>query len=384
MAAASNTLMPGPVVSSSGSISLDWSLLARPQADGYDTRVFLQMAGILPTVTADSPSCFSGAVRLLSSLPHSNLMPDFCVPAPTDHPNIETACQLVGLWPDAFSQCQAVFDSFTPLLDIRTATAEAGSVSSSYKFRSVAATVNQPSWLAGALLRELAYHKLCILEGGHSRADRIIQNSGDQTWQLDPESAPQSLTAIFGSYYAVLHVATLDIAIWKDGNLPAVIDVSERRLTQSLPRLKSARNLLKEYAKADPHGTNFLRGCEEWLDSLLVAYRGATSEAPTGDPGNRESRLRPRRVPGIMESSVLDELLLYVPHRDLAVSLNESARAVLELCDGRSSIAEIAFKIGQDLDVLESEESVALMAGVMSAVRQLRTLGVLSSHDESI
>jgi hypothetical protein len=82
---------------------------------------------------------------------------------------------------------------------------------------------------------------------------------------------------------------------------------------------------------------------------------------------------KPRRREGIEAHSVLDELVLYVPGQELGVSLNPSARAVWELCDGQRTLAEISQELGQDVGCPGDD----LLADVEAAVRQLSELGLV-------
>jgi hypothetical protein len=82
---------------------------------------------------------------------------------------------------------------------------------------------------------------------------------------------------------------------------------------------------------------------------------------------------KPRRREGIEAHSVWDELVLYVPGRELGVSLNRSARAIWELCDGRRTLAEISQELARDLGCPDDE----LLADVGAAVRQFSELGLV-------
>ncbi len=76
---------------------------------------------------------------------------------------------------------------------------------------------------------------------------------------------------------------------------------------------------------------------------------------------------------GIEALSLPDELVLYLPGRELVVSLNHSAAAVWELCDGQTTITEISRELGLVLGRPDSE----LLAEVTAAVRQLAELGLV-------
>ena len=85
---------------------------------------------------------------------------------------------------------------------------------------------------------------------------------------------------------------------------------------------------------------------------------------------------RPRQVAGIVTSEVLDELVAYSPATSQAVSLNPSARAIWELCDGTRTVdeicAELAEAAGASVEVLRAD--------VTSTLDRFRELGLVR-HD---
>jgi hypothetical protein len=86
---------------------------------------------------------------------------------------------------------------------------------------------------------------------------------------------------------------------------------------------------------------------------------------------------RPRRAAGVVACDVRDGLLVYAPDRELAFSLNRSARAVWESCDGRTT-EEIAAALSRQVGVGPE----VLFDDVAAAVRQLQDLGLLEPAGE--
>ena len=83
---------------------------------------------------------------------------------------------------------------------------------------------------------------------------------------------------------------------------------------------------------------------------------------------------KPRRREGIEVHGVQDELVLYVPGREVGVSLNRSARAIWELCDGQRTLAEISQELGQEVGCPGDD----LLADVEAAVKQLSELDLVA------
>ncbi|MBX7170093.1 MAG: PqqD family protein [Pyrinomonadaceae bacterium] len=71
-----------------------------------------------------------------------------------------------------------------------------------------------------------------------------------------------------------------------------------------------------------------------------------------------------------------DEVLLYDFNSNRAYCLNETSAVVWELCDGKSSVADINQKLSQKLNQQTSEELVWL------ALDQLKKEKLLSNHEE--
>jgi hypothetical protein len=85
---------------------------------------------------------------------------------------------------------------------------------------------------------------------------------------------------------------------------------------------------------------------------------------------------RPRRK-ALKEHQVWDEILLYAPEQDAAFSLNSSAKAIWELCDGRRSLADICQLLGERFDC----PSDTLLSDVKNAILQLQKLGLVELEE---
>ena len=79
----------------------------------------------------------------------------------------------------------------------------------------------------------------------------------------------------------------------------------------------------------------------------------------------------------VLQSSVLDELVLYSPEQGMGVSLNRSAAAIWELCDGLRSTYEICRELA-DVTKRPVDE---LLPDVQAAVLKLCDLKVLTWNE---
>jgi coenzyme PQQ biosynthesis protein PqqD len=73
-----------------------------------------------------------------------------------------------------------------------------------------------------------------------------------------------------------------------------------------------------------------------------------------------------------------NDVLLYTPELAKAFSLNHSAQAVWDLCDGQRSLVEISQELARRYDAAPE----ALLADVQKTVAQLRDLGLLEASPE--
>ncbi len=89
---------------------------------------------------------------------------------------------------------------------------------------------------------------------------------------------------------------------------------------------------------------------------------------------------QPCQLFGIKEYSILDESVLYCPEREMAFSLNSSAKAIWKLCDGRHTIFEISKKIDQRFGCSGTE----LLSDVKTSIMKLLMLGLLEMREVSV
>ncbi len=82
---------------------------------------------------------------------------------------------------------------------------------------------------------------------------------------------------------------------------------------------------------------------------------------------------RPCRRNGIQGHILLDEIVLYYPEREMAFSLNSSAKAIWELCDGSNTIVEISQKLSKRFACSAAE----LLSDVTTVITKLQKLSLL-------
>jgi hypothetical protein len=379
---------------------VDWRRLAQPQADQYDSHVTLAFArrrGYVRPPRRRGPDLFAGAVALCPS----HQFPPPCVPAPADHPGMRRGAEALRLWPVGFQQVQLLVDSVSAFVDGTTSEdLVVGCMSGPGPtgFGSVAATVNHPVGFAEAIVHEMAHHKLRALGVQVEVAEGLLTNPPGQLFKSPIRyDRLRPMTAVLHAQYSYTYVAALDVAIVRAAREPARDrHVAEGSLAVILPKLEFGLGILRAHAETDRAGSEFLAGLYAWTDRVLAeghdilrtfkisprpfvhplddaaAVELGSPAAVSAGPPVVDSDPLPHRTADLVACELRDELLVYAPTRDLAFSLNRSARAVWELCEDRT-VREIAEVLGRRLGL----SSDALLPDVAHTVRRFQELGLL-------
>jgi hypothetical protein len=83
--------------------------------------------------------------------------------------------------------------------------------------------------------------------------------------------------------------------------------------------------------------------------------------------------VRPFRLGSVNDYGLEDEVLLYSSRSERVFSLNSSAKAIWELCDGSHTIIEIGQELGQRLGCSGDE----LLDDIINAISEFRKHGLL-------
>ena len=93
------------------------------------------------------------------------------------------------------------------------------------------------------------------------------------------------------------------------------------------------------------------------------------------------TNIRPRQVENVVLHVLEDEMVLYAPSSEVVLAVNNSARAVWELCDGSNTILEISNLLGERIDQPGGESFDSLLSDVGSAVFQFHQYGYLTFEE---
>jgi HEXXH motif-containing protein len=263
--------------------TIDWSRMAVPQDDGYDSEVTLMLAeagtaGRPPyrRRPADGAALLFDGIVSVREAPPNGLMNERIVPAPVDHPNLTAAAGNLARWPAACAQFKRLTDTIYPYTDPaesgHAAAWTLGSSSHSYEeeFGAVHVTVDCPLGLAQALIHEMAHHKLRALGVSVESAGRLIANHPDQRFASPVRKDKlRPMTAVFHAQYSFIHMTALDLHM-----LAAEPDEGNQRrimmlLARNVPRMEAGFTEIDRSIETDDAGRRFVQAFMDWSRRVL-------------------------------------------------------------------------------------------------------------------
>lgn len=381
--------------------SVDWKRIAEPQDDQYDSNIILQHAGGKNKYASrddeEKTFSFDGKVAIIHD---SDLMPSNCIAAPLDHPNIEKACNLIRLWPSAFIQCQLLLDFVSVFIDTQMPfSGTYGSICGPGKrgFGSIVSTINSDIGFAEAIVHEMAHHKLMALGIQFESANQLFTNIPAQKFRSPIRfDCLRPIPAIFHAQYSYTYISALDVEIINaQEDNETNFRIAKNSLSVNIPKLEFGYKIIKEYADVDDHGADFLNGYFSWFSRVLkesykifdhfqivpnefvhpIKVEDAVEDS--ADIPNF-SYAKPCQLKDIEEHCLGDEVILYSLTREVALSLNSSAKSIWKLCDGRRNISEIS----EELSLHFGCSCEDLIPDVESAITELVKLDFLDLKGE--
>jgi hypothetical protein len=253
-------------------MDIDWSLVAEPQLDGYDSEVALTrllargVARYRPP--GNAPTIFDGAVAV-RPLEGPYLSMEGFSSAPPEDKRIHLAEYYVRQWPAAFQQFKYLMYSFYPLHDLTGSRLPSGKGSISHSFQShigtMCATVVDPVCLAEAFVHEMAHNKL--------RALGIMVESAQELITNDPKDlypspiligTPRPMTAVFHAEYSFIYVTKLNLMMLAADPGGETKRYIMQLLRNNVSRMKPGLRLIQDSIEVDSNGRLFVDGFINW------------------------------------------------------------------------------------------------------------------------
>lgn len=263
-------------------MDFDWSRVAEPQPDQYDTEVALERlrrrgnSRPRPPL-GDTPTIFDGAVAV-RPLEGPYLGMGFSS-APLEDERIGLAESYVRQWPVVFQQFKSLIYAFYPLRDLsgtRIRPGQKGYASHSFESHigTLSASIEDPIGTAEAFVHEMAHNKLRSLGIMFESTQGFIAND-PQDLYLSPIriGVLRPMTAVFHAEYSFIYVIQLYLML-----LAADPEEATRRYLLSLlrnlmPRMEEGFQVIAANIQVDSIGRPFVEGFMDWAGRALAEGR---------------------------------------------------------------------------------------------------------------
>ncbi len=264
--------------------SIDWSRMAAPQNDGYDTEMTLRLAENGRTALRPLPyrrRPLDGAVSFcdgrvaIRPAREGGMLSDRIVPASLDHPNVAKGGALLARWPEAYAQFVQLVDTVYPYTDPAQASlgeAALGSSSHSYEeeFGSVHATVDDALGFAQALIHEMSHQKLRALGVSIETAERLITNDPSQQFESPiRKDRKRPMPAVLHAQYSFIHVTALDLHMLDTAEGERERQCILMLLARNVPRMHEGYAEVSRNIKTDAAGRLFLDAFMNWSEEVM-------------------------------------------------------------------------------------------------------------------
>jgi HEXXH motif-containing protein len=269
---------------------IDWSRVAEPQPDQYDTGVTLarlqELRGPEAIPPRDGPTLFDGAV-VVRPAEGPYLRVEGMSAAPVDDERILAGERYVRHWPAAFQQFKALMHTFYPLRDLagtRIRPGSKGSISHSFgsQIGTMCATIEDPVSLAQAFVHEMAHNKLRALGIMVESAHDLITNN-PQTLYPSPIliGTMRPMTACFHAEYSFIYVTQLNLKILADDPEEELRRYVLKLLERNVTRMEAGLAVIEENIQVDANGRLFVDGFLDWTRRVLSEGRTNLSDERT-------------------------------------------------------------------------------------------------------
>lgn len=276
---------------------IDWSRMAEPSPDGYDTQAVLDLLRNEPapwhpgppyrSAPPRTPTVADGAVVVRVDgeplLPAPRFAPVAGLPA-----TLERAVGHVSRWPAMAEQWPRIVHTIQPFTDTTwpaDGSRRLGSSSHNQaaRYGTIGLTVDCSLGTAQAIVHEAAHHKLRAMGVDNEAAVRIITNSPDDLYDSPVVvGIPRPMTAVLHAQYAFIHVVQLDLMMLEteeDAERRADIVVL---LGRNVPRMEAGAETIRRHATVDADGEVFMEAFMAWSDRVIAAGRRILDQEPAG------------------------------------------------------------------------------------------------------
>jgi hypothetical protein len=260
-------------------MDFDWSRVAEPQPDQYDTEVALKRLHQTGSFTqrpprGDTPAIFDGAVAV-RPLEGPYLKMGFSS-APLEDERIGLAESYVRQWPAVFQQFKSLIYAFYPIRDssgTRIRPGQKGYASHSFESHigTLCASIEDPIGLAEAFVHEMAHNKLRSLGIMFESAQGFITNDPKDLY-LSPIriGVLRPMTAVFHAEYSFIYVTQLHLMILAADPGDETRKYLLMLLKTIVARMEEGFKVIEANIQVDSIGRPFVDGFMDWARRVLA------------------------------------------------------------------------------------------------------------------
>lgn len=265
---------------------IDWTRMAEPQLDEYDTQYVLEHAEEVFKFEKKMPaigeiSWLDGHVRL-GTIP---VAPSYELPpARTDHPSIAQGEEFLRLWPAGYRQAQRLLNVVYPIDYIHAGPGTRGCFcgtpgtnrgdesSEDSPFGEVFSSVFDVIGFLEGVVHEMSHWKLHAL-GTHFEEwdDLLLLNQPKELYTSSiRKDKLRPMGAVLHAHYSYLHVLAIDLATIvarKAGS--EFFSGDATNLRTNTDRAIEGRETIDKNAQWTSEGSGFWKGMEEWTQRML-------------------------------------------------------------------------------------------------------------------
>jgi len=253
-------------------MNIDWSRIAQPQADGYDTAVILGQAferrGLRKETPRPGQPAFCDGAVALARCPYE--LPGL-VPAHFEHPNIAEAEALLKMWPAGYRAFREQCSVFWPMEREPRRPPNSRGVRSGHDWQGVDpmgvfVTVYDPQGCVEGLVHEIGHIRLASLGISVETHDgSLLLNGVDELYQSPVRSdILRPMCAVFHGEYAWAMLSEADLWIGKERP-----DDAAYYLARNVPKLEFGLQVMRTHGRYTPDGQAFFAAFYEWVESII-------------------------------------------------------------------------------------------------------------------
>lgn len=260
---------------------IDWTRVAAPQADGYDTRVVQRYLAEGPYSTRPVRPVpegyplwpdFEGPGRLITMADHTRPSPEL-FDQPPDHTLIQQGLQLLTHWPGGERLCQELVRAVCPLTHNKGEQIGHGCTCGHFgdDWGWLYVTADNAWGFVEGLVHEIGHWKLRAFGIWFETWDTTLLANSPADLYDSPvrKDVPRPMGAVLHAQYSYIHVAQLCVRVLASLATPTKSNVDWTQL--QLDRITEGQATVRAHATpSDEAGADFLHGLDAWTTDVLA------------------------------------------------------------------------------------------------------------------